>query len=147
MKYVKRRNVLEIPLYDQEFSQFVDDFILNEKTNTLEKSPTPKDTQAYIQSFEKCALESILESFGAQPDVVDDRGVRDFTAVKQDLAAVGEAYEIAENYRERLQLGDDMSVAEVYQRMSKYADDLEQQLKIKEVKENAEKKEDVPQGE
>lgn len=110
-----------------EFSPLVDDYMLNEETNELEVLPTKKDIQAYIQSFEKCALDNILDAF-LPGETAESDDVRDYTKTRFDLADVGEAFEKAEDYRERLGLGDDLSVAEVFKKMQEYANTLKSKI-------------------
>lgn len=127
VKYKVAEKQVEKPVKGQEFSETIDDYILDPVTNELEKSPVPKNVQAYIQSSVDIALERALEKF--MPDVVSSDDVpQQYEAMSQDLAAMGDAFELAEVYRERFGLDPKLSVSQVFSEVQKRADLLKQDL-------------------
>ena len=112
----------------QKFSNTVTDYILDPVTNELEVSPVPKDVQAYIESYIDVALDRALERFLPKNVIADDNNVADYTQHSQDLSVMGEAFDLAEEYRAIYNLGDKMSVSEIYDYVSKEADKMKENL-------------------
>lgn len=124
--------------YNQKFTDYVDDYILNPQTNELEKLKVPKNIQKYIDSYIDSALNCALEKF-LPVEKVEDNVVADYTEKVDDLASIGEAMEVAEQYREKYHLDDKMSIGDIYKFISKQADDIKTKLgnlNKKEVKKN-----------
>lgn len=120
--------------HSQEFSETVDDYILNSQSNQLEKLPVPKNIQAEIQSYIDCALERALERF--LPKVVsEDDAVQDYSDCVDILASLGEAMELAEEYREKFNLSPSASLSEIYSRVDKEAQEIKSRIaKLNELK-------------
>lgn len=128
--------------YSQTFSEEVPDYVLNPVTNELEESPIPKNVQKYIESYIDTALDRVIERFLPE-NVVEAEGednVVDYTQMYEDLAYAGEVFDIAEDYREKFNLSDTMSVQDVFNYVEKMSEDLAKRLKNKtnksEVKDN-----------
>lgn len=115
--------------YAQTFSETKKDYILNPATNELEELPLPKNIQDKIQSYIDTCLDSALEKFLPKVEEVDEYA--DYTQRIDDLAALGEYMELAEDYRERLGLGDKASVADIYAAVDKSAKELKARLQAK----------------
>lgn len=111
-----------------EFSPYVDDYVLNPDTNELEKLPNPKNIQAKIDSYIECALDRSLEKF--MPNVVSeiDDVSEQYSRSREDLASVGEAMEIAEEYRDKFGLSDNASIADIYSELDKHSRVLKDKL-------------------
>lgn len=126
----------------QSFSEEVADYVLSARTNELELSPIPKNIQDYINSHIETALERALERFTV-PNAIEEDIVEDYTSHVNDLASIGEAIEIAEHYRDELQLPDSASIADIYSAVDKRASELKLKLDshLKEV--NDGKKEEI----
>lgn len=125
LKYKTIDDVQQRKPVGQTFSEYVDDYILNSETNELEKLKNPRNLQAEIQSHIDCALERAFEKFLPKVESVDDSIVADYTQRTEDLAVLGQAIDTAEYYRDKYELGDDVSVADIY----KYVDTQAKALK------------------
>lgn len=125
--------------FKQSFTPEVDDYILDPVTNELEKKPIPKNVQAYIDSYLECALDRTLERF--LPKVVEEKNdtYADYTNRCDDLAALGEAMELAEKYRDQFRLPDNATMATIFATVDKSAKELKEKLiASKEVKKDEE---------
>lgn len=128
----------------QSFSNTVTDYILDPVTNELAESPIPKDVQAYIDSHIDVALDRALEKFLPKNVIDDNDTVADYTTTSQDLAVMGEAFEVAEDYRERYDLDPKMSVSDIYKYVGEQADKMKADLlKYGEKKQEVKKDVDV----
>lgn len=125
MKYKTVGKVKSVP---QTFNEEVKDYILNPATNQLEELPIPKNVQDYIQSFVDCALERFKDKF--LPSVTEERDdIADYTQSVSDLSSLAEAMEVAEDYRDRFNLPDDYSMADIYGFVDKHSKELSEKLK------------------
>lgn len=112
----------------QSFFETVPDYRLNPDTNELEELPLPRNIQAKIDSFIESALDRALKRF--QPEVsatVDDVAER-LDNSTLDLSSMAEAMEIAEQYREQLNLPDNYSMSDIYGAVDKYSSELKNKL-------------------
>lgn len=114
--------------FAQSFSELVDDYILDPQTGMLEKLPQKKNIQAKIQSYLDCALDRMLEKF--LPNVVEERDevAGNFTRAKEDLAVVGEAMEVAEDYRVQLGMDEKASLSDIYTKLGQLSEELKLKL-------------------
>lgn len=140
IKFRKASKAMEEKRVGQKFSNTVTDYILDPATNELQESPIPKDVQAKIESYIDVALDRALERF-LPKNVQDVDGVMDYTQHSQDLSVMGEAFEVAEEYRERYNLDSNMSVADIYKFVEEQADKMKNDL----LKYNQPKQEEVKQ--
>lgn len=128
----------------QSFSDYKDDYILNPATNELEKTEIPKNIQAYIDSFVECALDRALQRFLPDNVVEDKVSYADYTQKIDDLSIIGQSMELAESYRDKYNLPDNYSFAQIYEFVDKQASEIKSKIasynKIEEVK-NVESKE------
>lgn len=111
----------------QSFSELKKDYMLNPVTNELEEKPLPVNIQDKIQSYIDCALERALERFMPK-NVVESDDVADYTDKLADLASMADAFDVAEEYRERYGLSDKMSIAEIYDFVDKEAKSLREKI-------------------
>ncbi len=143
LKYKTALQAMDKPPEGQTFSNTVPDYILDPVTNELERSPIDKDVQAYIDSHIDVALDRALEKF-LPKEVINSDDVADYTAHSQDLAVMGEAFELAEHYRDVYHLDDNMSVSDIYNFVGEQADKMKNDLlkynQSKEIKQDVESK-------
>lgn len=124
----------------QSFSEYKKDYVLNSATNELEVLPNPVNIQAKIDSYLECALDRVLERL--TPKVVEERDTiqEDFQNSVDDLASLGEAMEVAEEWRDRLELPASYNMAQIYAAVDERAQKLKKSLsdfgKKSEVKNN-----------
>lgn len=117
----------------QEFSELVDDYVLNPETNELEVLPNKKNIQSYIQSYLDTALDKALEKF--MPNVVKEvDDVADYQNTVQDLAVLADGMDQAEYYREKFNLPDSYTISQVYEYLEKYSKSLKFKLENSEDK-------------
>lgn len=144
IKHLQEVDIVKHPARKgQEFSETVTDYILDPVSNELAESPIPKNIQAEIDSYIDVALDRALEKF--MPKVIEDNDtVGEYTQTSQDLATMGEAFEVAEEYRDRYNLDPKMSVADIYKYVGEQADKMKADLlkynQPQEVKPNVESK-------
>lgn len=109
----------------QTFNPLLKQYRLNKRTNQLEELDDPLDIQQLIDSKVETALDRTLARLSPQQPL--DGAVTDCTEDYQDdLDLIADAMDVAEDYREKLGLADDVPVDQVFQKMSTYA---EEQLK------------------
>lgn len=128
IKYRTAEKAQEEPVKGQVFSNTVTDYILDPVTNELQESPVPKDIQAQIESYIDVALERALEKFLPKVVAEDNDHVADYVQHTQDLAVMSEAYDLAEEYRERYNLDPNMSTADIYKFVGEQADKMKNDL-------------------
>lgn len=104
------------------------DYVLNEVEDVLVEKPEKIDIQKMIDSCVETSLERALQRYLPQ-DVQDVDEVADFTAVSNDLENFSQVIDIAEEYREKYGLSDDMSVSDIYNYINNLADDLKKGIK------------------
>ena len=119
----------------QEFSEVRDTYVLNKVTIVLEISPLKENVQEKIQSYASSCLANVLEIL-LNPDnynepenvkVVDDVALHN--DVEEDLAYMGDVFELAEGYREKFGLPDTLSVEQVFAKVGEYSKQLEDKIK------------------
>ncbi|QXP45032.1 hypothetical protein [Microvirus mar8] len=134
IKYKTAEKQQAMKVKGQEFSETIKDYILDPVTNELEESPVPKNVQEEIQSYIDVALDRALERFLPNVEAEVDDVEQNYTEMSQDLASIGDAFDLAEEYREKLGLGADVPVAEVFNKMAERAETLKQSLLSKTTK-------------
>lgn len=128
--------------FKQEFKETITDYILNTATNELEELPVPKNVQAKIQSFLETSLESALERFLPKAKSYEEycSGLNsipsevveaEYSSTVDDLANLGAAMEIAEQYREDFKLPDTASMADIYAYVDKRAQEIKSLINSK----------------
>lgn len=124
-----------VKAYQQEFSEVRDQYVLNSVTNVLEKSPLKENVQEKIQSYASSCFQNVIELLlnpesykdGENVKVVDDVALHN--DVEEDLAYMGDVFEIAEGYREKFGLPDTMSVEQVFAKVGEYSKQLADKIK------------------
>lgn len=143
LKYIKEEFCVKYKTVDtkkevsQEFSETIPDYVLDPSTNELERLPVDKNVQVLIQSYIDSALERALERFINVHDKEDlEMPAIEFERSRRDLADLADAMEIAEEYRDRFNLPDSASYADIYAEVDKYAQHMKQKINEQEVKNN-----------
>ena len=94
--------------------------------------PVDKDIQAYIDSYIDCALDKILERFLPITPPTDAQFI-ELEQMQTDLAQAGELFDLAEEYRDKFNLDDSLSVSQIFeyvqQESDKLAKDLDERVK------------------
>lgn len=112
----------------QSFSETVPDYVLNPSSNELERLPVDKNIQEYIQSFVDTALANALERFLPKVISEDDDTVESYADKQADLGSLADAMDIAEEYREKYNLPDSYSMADIYSFVDQQASAIKSKL-------------------
>jgi len=111
----------------QKFSKYSPEYVYNEDTEELKATGGKIDNQAVIESYLDTCFEKVLEKFlpelinKAQPD--SDGVYGDSTQIKQDLADFASMLDVAEDYRDKYKLSDDLNAIEVFEAVKKLSDE------------------------
>jgi hypothetical protein len=127
----------------QSISSIVPEYEFSEKENTVVQVGE-KDMQEYIQSFEDCALDRVLDKFlsgqislpshlTATPTDV----VADYDISSDYILEYGKLIDEANNLREKYKLSDDLDVKSVFEEVEKIC--LENQKSISDFKDKFKK--------
>lgn len=100
----------------QTFDEYADDYKYVEATGEIVKSPERVNIQDKIDSYRSTALDVLLDKYLGNDDGSTDGGFvdHDFGRLYNDLADLGQCIEIANDYRDRYDLDDNMSIVDVY---------------------------------
>ncbi len=109
----------------QTFSPLVPKYELNERTNELEEVE-PLDVDALVQSSKETSLDRTLARL--MPDMADDDVVADLSDTRDDLDFLSEAMDVAEEWRDRLNLAPDVSIGDVFKAMDDYNKTLQRDI-------------------
>ncbi|WGL31473.1 hypothetical protein [Dipodfec virus UOA04_Rod_1094] len=132
--YRQSMTVAEKVADGQTFSRFVKQYKLDPRTGALIELE-PLDIQQLINSSADTALDRVLNRL--MPDESNNQPTyADLTHVTEDLDFLSECNDVAETWRERLNLSPDMSISDVFQKMSEYEQTLTAQLTKKETSDN-----------
>lgn len=109
----------------QSISSIVPEYEFSEKENTVVQVGE-KDMQAYIQSFEDCALDRVLDKFlsgqiplPAHVGAVNTDSVADFDLSSDYLLEYGKLIEEANKLRAKYKLSDSLDVKAVFEEVEK----------------------------
>ena len=128
--------------FSQSFTPYSPEYVYNPATRELELvSATGKNDQAKIDSFIEFALDRILARFSDSAELYrksvkaddDEDVVADYSSVSSDLGALGDAFDIAEDYREKFGLADSMSFSDIMKFVGDRAAELKTKLERKPV--------------
>lgn len=127
----------------QSISSIVPEYEFSEKENTVVQVGE-KDMQEYIQSFEDCALDRILDKFlsGQIPlpshlTATPTDVVADYDISSDYILEYGKLIDEANNLREKYKLSDDLDVKSVFEEVEKIC--LENQKSISDFKDKFKK--------
>lgn len=129
----------------QSFDRYKKQYELDNRTDTLVAKEQKLDVQALVDSKRESCLDKSLQRL--MPDVAEQSDmIADYTDTRDDLDMLADAFEVAEAWRDRLGLGDDVSVGDVFEKIKTYEHELKERLK--EANDNAKKtpQKDDPQG-
>lgn len=117
----------------QSFSRTKPMYELDTRTNSLVKQENELDIQELINSRLDSCLQKALERL--MPDETEKDGlIADFTDTRDDMDVLAEALDVAETWRDKLGLPEDMPTAAIFGEMTKYEQSLK--TKLKEVSNN-----------
>lgn len=111
----------------QKFSKYSPEYVYNEDTEELKATGGKIDNQAIIDSYIDTCFEKVLEKF--LPDLIDkaqpdsDGVYGDSTQVKQDLADFASMLDVAEDYREKYNLSDELNAIQIFDAVKKLSDE------------------------
>lgn len=127
----------------QSISSIVPEYEFSEKENTVVQVGE-KDMQEYIQSFEDCALDRVLDKFlsGQIPlpshlTATPTDVVADYDISSDYILEYGKLIDEANNLREKYKLSDDLDVKSVFEEVEKIC--LNNQKSITEFKDKFKK--------
>ncbi|MCQ8014239.1 hypothetical protein NP308_22340 [Salmonella enterica] len=127
----------------QSISSIVPEYEFSEKENTVVQVGE-KDMQEYIQSFEDCALDRVLDKFlsGQIPlpshlTATPTDVVADYDISSDYILEYGKLIDEANNLREKYKLSDDLDVKSVFEEVEKIC--LENQKSISDFKDKFKK--------
>lgn len=131
----------EVKPLDERFKRV---YRLNKTTNELELTDELVDIQELSNSCRDYCLSAVLERF--LPDTEDNSADIAMIALEDDLDVMSSAVNLANEYKEKYKLDPSFSVSQVFDEVNKRAlkfksEMQEKQLKLKEVKDNAQKTE------
>lgn len=117
----------------QKFTQYSPEFIYNEDTGELKATGGKIDDQAIIDSYLDTCFEKVLEKFLPDllntPQPVNEGVYGDATQVKQDLADFAAMLDVAEDYRDKYHLSDDLNAIQVFEAVQKLSDEHKSYVK------------------
>ncbi len=127
----------EVKPLDERFKRV---YRLNKTTNELELTDELVDIQELSNSCRDYCLSAVLERF--LPGTEDDNAEIAMISLEDDLDVMSTAVNLANEYKEKYKLDPSFSVSQVFdevnKRALKFKSELqEKQLKLKEVKDNA----------
>lgn len=136
------------PSKGQTFETTKPVYRLNKATGELEKTEDVVDLQEVVNSCIDTALDRVLDRL--MPKVQEAQDVAQLDTMREDLDFAMEVCNRAEEYREKFNLDDSLSVSDIYDHVAKEAELLDVKIKQaqatkKEVKDEAQKNE--PKGE
>ena len=127
MKF-KTYNDLHKKSYAQSFSQFKDNYVLNPETKMLEKLDTQTNLQDEINKYIDTRLEVVLSKFLNTPETPEEQAQSAYAESQVDLATLGEALDLAEEYRVQFGLPDTATPAEIFSKVQQYSADMKAKL-------------------
>lgn len=116
--------------FSQTFSYIEPEYKLNVKENRLDKVGN-KDIAEALNSNLDCALDKIISKYGFLPtqtpvNLIDGVGVVD--NFDDNLQELQEICDVAEDYREKFGLAEDVSIEKIYQLIAQASDGLKSKL-------------------
>lgn len=111
----------------QTFSPMKKAYMLNENTGELEELEFPVNVQEQINSHKVSDLNEILDKFLTGEELPTD--VSDYYSDMSELDVMTEAYEIAEDFRQRYGMSDDVSFDEIISEVEKRNADMREKIK------------------
>lgn len=121
----------------QSFSNKKIEYVLNERTNELEKKVGEVDLQARINSSVDTALDRVLQRL--QPESYDLEGDLEsqWESAENDLIDFAEILDRAEEYREQFGMSLKATTADIYKRVQEESDKLKARLDSVRIKKQA----------
>lgn len=115
------------PSPSQTFSEFKKDYRLDERNNVLVETGTLTNIQELIQSAVESTFDKKLDKLmPTQQPVVTDSVV--LNTMQDKLALMSEAYNVAESYREKYKLADDLTPMQIFDYVTNEANKLKESI-------------------
>lgn len=129
----------------QSFTNQRTDYVLNPVTNELEKKDEPIDVQKEINSVRPSTLDEMLDTFLPTFPEAYKTAQAECRELVDDMYELGHAMEVAEEYREKFDLPDTLSVSQIYDYIGERHTELSKKLsELKTVKAGGEQNAEVP---
>lgn len=112
-----------------EFSNLIPQYRLNKASGVLEEAP-PLDIQKLVNSSRNVELKQLLQRLEQGNAELTQQVNTQYNDYSDDLDELGNALDIAEEYRERFGMGVDVSVSDIFARIEAERDKLKQSLDI-----------------
>lgn len=116
----------------QSFNRIVPEYAYDEDTQELYVVGS-KDLQAIVQSSVDCALDRILEKFGALPPEMQPAPVQsdevNIVELNDDLVSAGEMFDQFEEIRQKYGFDDTLSYQDMFSKLDQMKADYDTQLK------------------
>ena len=120
----------------QTFSKLKPVYKLNKITGELEDTGEVIDIDEYVNSFKDQALQVVLERF--MPALSHSDDVLEYQDTCSDLDLMQESFLVADSYRVKYGLSDDLSVRDVFKVVSDKAQELKKKVDAFSVKNKSE---------
>lgn len=141
---MKYRSANYKPDTKQVFTNQRTDYKLNPVTNELEALDEKIDVQKEINSVKPSTIDDMLDAFLPQFPEAYKTAQAECRELVDDLYELGHALDIAEEYREKFGLSDDMTANQIFDYIGQRHNDLS--AKLTELKKGEVKNEEVSQG-
>lgn len=115
------------PSEGQTFSEEKDEYRLNEITNELEKTGNKINIQAIIDSCLETALDKALSRL--MPEVEECKEMVELETMRGDLDVMQEAAMLAEEYRAKYGLSEDIPYNNIFAKVGEMATALDSKIK------------------
>lgn len=116
------------PVKGQVFDKLIKVYRLNKVTGKLEETEETIDIQEMVNSSLSTCMTEVLSKFFPE-NIPQDESIIQVGEMQDDLDFLQETFQIAEKYRDALNLGADVSVQEIFACVQKEKTALENSLK------------------
>lgn len=128
MKFKSRDEVVTRQAVDYTSSRFKKVFRYNKSTGELEETDEVVDLQEEIDSMRDYCLQACLERFECQYSDEISTTQQNVDVLQDDLDTLNSIYAVAEAYRDKYQLGDDVDIKDVFKAMYAERDQMKQHI-------------------
>lgn len=135
MVYRTEKNFDSSKVAGQKFSNLKPVYRLNKATNILELTDEVIDVTEIANSCKDMCMQSVLERF-FPTDTIQDVEQKAVDLMQEDLDSMQETIFIANTYREKFGLSDDLSISQVFDFVKSKSEQLKEDIKKKGEKEN-----------
>lgn len=111
----------------QSFTPYRKDYFYDRSTGELVEKELPVNVQDQIDSYKDVALKTVLNRL-LPPGDEDDSAADDYYRLSRDLDTMLEAHDVAEEFKERYGLDEDLDMYEVFDIMEERAKSMRADL-------------------